>query len=98
MDRIKKVFVLVHILLWILFSLLAALQLSHNNFNWRALTVGFILTCLYVIYSHFLLLTRYLGKRKKGDYFLKLAGIILTGPFIYLIFYKGGPNNPNSFS
>ena len=87
MNRIKKVFVLIHIVCWILLSLLVALQLSQDNSYWPTLTVGFILTGLYVFYSHFFLLTRYSGKRKKGAYFLRLAGIMLTGPFLYLLFH-----------
>ena len=87
MDRIKKLFVGIHIGLWILLSLLAALQHSEDTSHWLTITVGFILTSLYVFYSHFFLLTRYSGKRKKGGYFLRLAGIILTGPLIYLLFH-----------
>lgn len=84
MNRIKKVFTLIHIGLWILFSLLVALQLSQGDSYWLTTTVGFILTCLYVFYSHFFLLTRYSGKRKKRAYYLRLAGIIFTGPFLFL--------------
>jgi hypothetical protein len=74
-----------------------ALQLSQNNSNWPALTGGLILTCLYVFYSHFFLLTLYSGKKKNAPYYLILAAILLTGPFIYLIFYQKSPNSPNSF-
>lgn len=87
MNRIKKVFVLIQIFLWVVFTLLAALQLSQDTSRWMTLTVGVTTTCLYVYYSHFFLLTRYLGQKKKGAYFLKLAGIILTGPFPYLFFH-----------
>jgi sensor histidine kinase YesM len=87
MNRIKKVFTLIHIVLWILFSLLVTLQLSQDNFYWRTLTVAVILTTLYVFYSHFLLLTLYLGKKKKRAYFLRLAGIALTGPVLYILLH-----------
>ena len=87
MIRIKKLFVLIHIICWILLTMLAALQYSQDNSHWPTLTAGFILTGLYVFYSHFFLLNRYSGKRKKGAYFLRLAGIMLTGPFIYLLFH-----------
>jgi sensor histidine kinase YesM len=97
MKRIKKVFLLIHIFLWILFSMLAALQLSQSNSNWPAVSAGFILTCLYVFYSHFFLLTRYSGKKKKATYYLSLAVIILTGPLIYLLFHYNKQDNPNSF-
>src|SRR5215218_6270595 len=87
MKRIKKVFVMVHIVLWILFTLLVGLQLSQDNSYWLMLTVGVILTCFYVFYSHFFLLTRYSGKRKKGAYLLRLVGIIFTGSFPYLFLH-----------
>ena len=90
MNRIKKIFVLVHLVLWILFSLLVALQFSQEHGNWLILSTGFILTCLYVFYSRFFLLTRYQGRRKKGAYYLKLAGIILTGPFPFMLFHPQG--------
>lgn len=98
MNRIKNIFLLIHIFLWVLFINLAALQLSQNNSNWPALTFGFTLTCLYVFYSHFFLLTRYSGKKKKSTYFLSLLVIILTGPCIYLLFHSRSPDSPNSFS
>ena len=89
MNRIKKIFTLVHIVLWILFSLLLALQLSQEYAYWLSLTVAVILTALYVFYSHFLLLTLYLGKNKKRAYFLTLAGIVLTGPVLYIFLHPG---------
>lgn len=78
---------LIHIGLWILFSLLAILQLRQGNSYWPALTVAVILTSLYVFYSHFALLTRYSGKRKRGAYFLRLAAILSTGPLLYMLFH-----------
>lgn len=87
MNRIKKVFRLVHIVLWILLTLLVAFQLQVENPYWIRLTVGFILTCLYVFYGQFYLLTIYLGKNKKRAYLIRLAGIMLTGPLIFLFFH-----------
>lgn len=97
MNRIKKVFVRIHIVFWILLSLLVALQLSQDTSHWLTQTVGFILATLYVFYSHFFLLTRYLGKNKKGAYFLRLAGILLTGPFPYLFFHYKKLDTPDLF-
>lgn len=87
MNRIKNIFTLIHFVLWILFGLLVALQLSQDTAYWFTLTVDVLLTSLYVFYTHFFLLTRYLGKRKKGAYYLRLAGILLTGPFLYLLLH-----------
>jgi LytS/YehU family sensor histidine kinase len=52
--------------------------------------VGVLLTCLYVFYSHFFLLTRYSGKGKRGVYFRQLAAIVLTGPLPFLFFHPRG--------
>ena len=88
MNRIKKVFLLIHIALWLLLTLLVGFQLGTDGSpNWISSTVGFILTCSSVFYSHFFLLTRYSGKVKKGAYFLRLAGIVLTTPFVFLFFH-----------
>ena len=97
MIRIKKVFVLIHIACWILLSLLVALQLSQDNSYWPTLTAGFILTGLYVFYGHFFLLIIYSGKRKTRPYFLRLAGIVLTGPYIYLLFHYRRPDSVGDF-
>ena len=87
MNRVKNIFRVVHIVLWTLFSLLVALQLgSEGNPKWLATTVGFILTCLYVFYGHFFLLTHYSGKIEKRDYFFVRAGIMLSGPLPFLLF------------
>jgi uncharacterized membrane protein len=87
MNRIKRIFVVVHFVLWMLLSLLVALQLHEENPYWVRLAAGFLLTCLYVFYGHFFLLTRYSGKRKKKAYFFRLAGIMLTGPLPFLFFH-----------
>jgi hypothetical protein len=90
MNRIKTVFVRIHIGLWILLSMLVTLQLyTDDSSRWVNTTVGFMLMSLYVFYSHFLLLTRYLGSGKKGAYFCRLAAIMLTAPLLYILFnYK----------
>lgn len=88
MNRIKKVFNQIHFILWTLFGLLVSLQLSGEGHpHWITLTVGFILTCLYVFYGHFYLLTKYSGKEKRKAYFFRLAGIVLTGPAPLLLIY-----------
>jgi len=89
MYRIKRTFRLIHLSLWVLFTLLVGWQLrSEGDTDWLSLTEGFVGTCLYVFYSHFYLLTRYSGKPKKGTYFLRLAGIVLTGPLPLLAFHQ----------
>ena len=88
MDRIKKIFRRIHLFVWGLFTLLVGLQLSTDGDpHWLSLTTEFILTCLYVFYSHFFLLNRYTGKRRRGGYLIRLAGIMLTGPFPFLFFH-----------
>ncbi|OON65619.1 sensor histidine kinase [Hymenobacter sp. CRA2] len=88
MARIKKIFWLIHLSLWALFSLLVGLQLGgEGDVHWLSTFAGFIATCLYVFYAHFSLLTYYTGKRKGREYWLALAGILLTGPLPFLLFY-----------
>lgn len=87
MKRIKKIFVVIHIVFWWLVSLLTILQMKGDNTQWIRLVVGFILTGLYAFYGNFFLLTRYPGKTKRGSYFLRLTAVILTGPFPYLLFH-----------
>ena len=88
MERIKKVFWLIHIVLWIIFSLLVCLQLYNDRHpSGGILSIAFLATCLYVFYGHFYLLTLYLGKNRKGAYFLRFAIIFLTGPYPMSILY-----------
>ncbi|PJJ59492.1 sensor histidine kinase [Hymenobacter chitinivorans] len=93
MERIKKIFRLVHLSLWVLLTFLVAFQLgSEGDTHWRSTTAGFIATCLYVFYAHFHVLTQYTGKRSDGGYWLRLAGIVLTGPLPFMLFYHKEPD------
>ena len=89
MNRINRTFRIIHLSLWGLFAFLTGLQLKQENGDWTSLTIGFIATCLYVFYSHFYLLTLYAGKRKRRAYWIRLAGIALTGPLPLLIIHYG---------
>jgi hypothetical protein len=87
MERVKKIFWLIHLVVWGLFTSLVVLQLSgETDGHWRSTTAGFIATCLYVFYVHFFLLTQYAGQRK--GYWLRLGAIALTGPLPFLLFYQ----------
>lgn len=97
MNRIKKVFIRIHIVLWILFCFMVYLQLGKNK-NGLVLTFALILTCLYVFYGHFSLLKRFPGKSKGKTFYLGLGAIIVTAPFIYLFFQDLPPGYPNSWS
>jgi hypothetical protein len=71
------------------FAALVVLQLrGEDHPYWLRLSVGFMLTCLYVFYGHFYLLTHYSGKKKRGAYFLRLAAIVFTGPVPLLLIYN----------
>ncbi|RYU95621.1 sensor histidine kinase [Emticicia agri] len=98
MNRVKNIFSVVHIVLWTLFTLLVALQLGgEGDANWLNTTIGFTLTCLYVFYTHFFLLTYYSDKKKKTAYWRRLAGILLTGPFLFSYFHYLKQNSWNLF-
>ena len=96
MKRIKRVFVRVHIILWILFGFMAYLQLSQRNSNRPILIVALLLTCLCAFYGHYFLLTRYPGKKKALAYWLGLVAILAIAPLIYLIFQEIPADSPNS--
>jgi hypothetical protein len=88
MERIKKLFVLIHVFVWMLFSMFVALQLKDDkSFQWLNATLVFLVTDMYVFYSHFFILTRYAGRRERKAYFLRLAGIVLTGPFTFALLH-----------
>lgn len=98
MERIKRVFVRIHVVLWIMFALLVMLQLSAEGHPyWKLLTAGFILTCLYVFYSHFILLTKYSGKKNRA-YFVRLVIIFFTGPVPLLLLYHKNLNTWDAFT
>jgi sensor histidine kinase YesM len=88
MDRIKRIFTLVHVVWWILFTCLVGLQLSTEGHPyWVTLTVAFVSTCLYIFYCHFYVLTKYTGKSKSRSYYLRLVAIFFTGPVPLLLIY-----------
>ena len=98
MDRIRKLFLRIHILVWVLFSALVAFQLKEDeSTRWLGTTFIFLLTDLYIFYSHFFILTRYTGQRKRKGYLLRLAGIVLTGPLIFAILHSLDRNAENLF-
>lgn len=88
MERIKRIFRLIHLSLWTLFTLLVGLQLAgEGSPHWLALTKGLVGTALYVFYSHFYLLTRSAGQKKDKSYWLRVAAIMVTGPLPFLFFH-----------
>ena len=98
MDRIRKLFLRIHILVWTLFSALVAFQLKgDNSTQWLSTTLIFILTDLYIFYSHFYILTRYTGQVKRNAYFLRLAGIVLTGPLLFALLHSLGRHADHLF-
>jgi len=84
MERIKKIFRLIHLSLWALFTMVVGLQLKDDDHG-LALTTGVLATTLYVFYTHFYLLTHYTGKRR--GYWLRLAAIVFTGPLPFLFLH-----------
>ncbi|QHL87932.1 sensor histidine kinase [Nibribacter ruber] len=96
MQKVKRIFWLIHVIVWVLFTFLVSLQLYTDDHNyWVPFTIGFILTALLVFYTHFFLLTKYLGKNQKRAYFLRLAAIASIGPLPFLILH---PKRPDSWN
>ncbi len=99
MNRIIRIFALIHIPLWILFCLLIIIQLgSSGDTNWHLTALGFILSCLYIFYTHFFILTKYYRSKRKGVYLLRLLGIILTGPLPFIILHRENISGANSIT
>lgn len=87
MNRIKRIFNLVHVTCWVLFTMVAGIQLSQDTAFWPKLTLAVILTAIYAFYGNFLLLTRYPGKKSRVAYFGRLAAILLTAPVVYIFLH-----------
>jgi hypothetical protein len=85
MERVKRIFWLIHLCVWVLFTSLVCLQLRSDGAYWLGTAAGFVATCLYVFYLHFYLLTHHTGRRR--SYWLRLAVIWLTGPLPSLLFH-----------
>ena len=87
MKRINRVFTAVHIFPWTVFAGVIFWDILICGSSFRPnIYLGVLLLGLYVFYSHFFILTKYLNKRKYKDYFLRLIPIVLTGPIPFLLF------------
>lgn len=99
MNRIKTIFALIHVPLWVLFCLLIFIQMgSSGDPGWFGTAMGFLLTCLYAFYGHFFIMTVYYRNKRKQTYFLALAGILVTGPLPFLIGHTRDLDGSNSLS
>ena len=73
---------LIHITCWILLCLVAALQLSQDNSYWPTLTAGFMLTGLYVFYSHQIIklrISKIFWTKRKDKHNRKIPGLESPG-------------------
>ncbi len=95
MERIRKVFTRIHMVLWVLLSLLTPLQLSQDIPQWKTLTIAFVATALYSFYGHIYILNHHV---KKKAYLLRLAFIFLTAPLLYVLLHYKKMNNWDVFS
>jgi sensor histidine kinase YesM len=88
MNRIKSVFNKIHIIVWILFIMLISLQLFSEGHPYAlSLVIALTITCLYIFYGNFYLLSIYPGKKNKRTYLIALVCLIVTGPFPMLALY-----------
>ncbi|AHM58804.1 signal transduction histidine kinase LytS [Flammeovirgaceae bacterium 311] len=83
MDRIKKLFSLIHIFLWTIALGVGAWDVLIDD---RPLKPKAFLIGLYVFYAHLFIFKKYLSKGKYKTYFPYLIGIFLTGTFPYMLF------------
>jgi len=87
MERIKKVFTGIHVVIWLLIVLLFCWIFRKEGYqNWFYLSGLMLIASLVIFYSHFVILTRYGNRKKFGFYLAGLACILLVSPFLYLWF------------
>lgn len=87
MKRINRVFRVVHIFPWTVYvGVILWDILAWGNKFFPNIYIAVLLTGLYVFYSHFFILSKYLNKRKFKDYFLRLIPILLTAPIPFMLF------------
>jgi hypothetical protein len=89
MNRIKKVFSMIHLGGWVLlFVFFCWVFRSEGHANWLYLSPMLLLGSMAIFYSHFILLTRCLNRKKYGYYLLGLPLILLLGP-LPLVWIEG---------
>lgn len=87
MKRIIKVFTLVHIFPWAVYAGVILWDiLVYGNSVIPNIYLAVFLTGLYVFYSHFFILSKYLNTKKYKDYFIRLVPILLTAPIPFVLF------------
>ncbi|MCC9168006.1 sensor histidine kinase [Pontibacter harenae] len=97
MNDIKKKFTVFHLSGWLLtFLFFCWVFWSEGHPNWLYLSSTIILAGIAVFYSHFLLLTRYLNRKRYGLYLLGLTVVLLAGPLPFLL-AEGGSNDLSTF-
>ncbi|HSF46207.1 MAG TPA: histidine kinase, partial [Chitinophagaceae bacterium] len=87
MKKINRVFTFVHVFPWTVFAGFIVWNIiTGGNTFLPNIYVAVLLTGLYIFYSHFFILTRYLNKKKYKAYLLRLIPILLTAPIPFLVF------------
>jgi sensor histidine kinase YesM len=87
MKRINRVFAFVHVFPWTVYAgaILWGIMYCGNAFV-PNIYLGVLLTGLYVFYTHFYLLTKFLTKGRYKGYFLRLIPIVSTAPLLFMVF------------
>jgi hypothetical protein len=86
MKRINRVFTAVHIFPWTVYAGIVFWDILICGSSFLPnIYLAVLLLGLYVFYSHFFILTKYLNNRKCKDYFLRLIPILLTAPIPFMM-------------
>jgi sensor histidine kinase YesM len=87
MKRINRVFTAVHIFPWMVYAggIFWDIVICGSSFRPNIYLAVFLLG-LYVFYSHFFILTKYVNNKKYKDYFLRLIPVLLTAPIPFMLF------------
>lgn len=87
MNRITKVFTVVHILPWTVFTGVVVWDILVNGNSFIPnIYLAVLLSGLYVFYLHFFILTKYLNAKRYKAYFLRLVPILVTAPIPFFLF------------
>ena len=87
MKKISRLFTAVHIFPWTVYAVVIFWDILVCGASFRPnIYLGVLLLGLYVFYSHFFILTKYLNKKRYKDYCYRLLPLMLTGPFPFLFF------------
>ncbi|WP_143960153.1 sensor histidine kinase [Litoribacter populi] len=91
MGRIKKIFVVIHIVGWTLLSIFVFWINSVIEPETKvSVSLGMLSMGLYAFYGHFFIITYLQNFKKLATYILCLLGLLLSAPLFFVVFQAQG--------